>query len=1050
MILEELATRLAWALIHSLWQGTIVALVAFILIGLVRGAAARHVIGMSAMTVILLLGISHLKQARPEMKEPVPGLVELAPVEALPTNGIAAPPVVVMEPVVNDPQRPAEVAIPEGSPLAPEQVIVEDASFQFLPWLSLVWLGGVLLLTLRHLGGWWLLRRWRMKGVNPVPEKIRIRALQIASRLKVTRDVPLLISDRVVVPLLVGVIKPVILLPVSLVGGIRPAELDALIAHELAHLRRRDGWANHLQIFIETLLFFHPAIWILGRLIRRERENAADDLALESGLDQRTYAGALASIAELGAQRGELALAANDGVLLSRIRRIVQADKARHVSPATGWLGTLALVATAMLCFSNPAASKSGEEKKVSETIKVAAGESIQAAIDLAKDHAVIEISEGTFVEEVVIKKPVTLRGAGWNKTLITSEAGAPRTMTSTIEIEGAKEVTLENLQVAKRGVAAKAESDNILVIVRASEIRIKKCALLGPATAGLILMEGSRAKVESSLVAAVWRTGIMVGGKKDGKPSTLHLDRSIVRSCYHRCITLGPGCDDSRITNSWISGSAWHGIRYDSASPHIEGNYIGGNARSGIYASGETKAMVKGNAFVGNEHGGMSCWLQNRDQIEGNRFVNNHREGMSVIGSSKPVLKSNVFLQKKGPAIRCSYTSSDPAFGDPVLKDNLVDFGGLPLQSGEDKISDIEGIAISKIALKGGIGEDFESLNRLWPNLLPQEQSMVPEGETRDSKKWKTPENESRKHESTMATARQNSQQWLADAFQLDDVPKREAAIAEMLEAVKSSAPFLQLSGLTAFTASGDVRFDKASFHDPAVALLGSPDPAIRSQAAGAVVLAGLREGDLQKIEKLTHDKDDQVRIAGAQTLVWALKKDLTKEPFAKRIAALLEDEATRKDILHSLWGATLSPEIEAAVLKLSNTTKVSEANTNDIAYTALYYSLSTQANKSEATVNRLVEYLAARDSHNIGGRAAWGLGQGVQPEQYDLVVKGALRFMTARTPQSYAFRQCLARVKQYAQKKNLPGIQKLLALPGVEGDLKKELEELAHHLGG
>lgn len=699
--------------------------------------------------------------------------------------------------------------------------------------------------------------------------------------------------------------------------------------------------------------------------------------------------------------------------------------------------------------------------------IQVKDGDSIQAAIKSAKPHSTIRIAKGTFQESLIIDKPLTIEGEGWNQTILAPVyASNPKLPKSTF-VTNAKGVVIRNLQITISNYPK--NQYHSLLEVEGSGVTLEGCALLGPSANGLVIRKGSEVGMSNSLVAAVWGTGIRVAGKGESKASSLQLDRSVIRSCYHRCVTLGAGCDDSSITRSWISGSAWHGIRYDSASPTINHNYIGGNARSGIYASGTTKAKISHNVFEGNEMGGISCWFNNEDQIEANYFLNNRRESISAIGSSKPILKRNWFIRKGGVAVVCSFTQKDKNFGAPVLEGNLADHGVSPLRKGEEIEESVEGISVLEKPHPRNFGEsilipgllwpegpltppvpnkDPIHRSKLWPDLLPSELTIVPDGVSRNYQHWKTPESREKKQKAQMASVRQEAQKWVQDAFQLDDVARKDRAVSEMLTAIKSNDPLQQAKGLHAFIWTREVRFDKQPFHEPAVALLNSSDPETVSTAAGALIVAGLQEGDLDRLLKLTRHDLPKIRLAGASNLIWALENKLTKEPYAGAIAALLKNTDTQKDILRSLWGATLSPAIEAEVLKLSKSTKVSEANTNDIAYTALYHALSTQANKSEASVKRLIEYLAAQDTHNIAGRAAWGLGQGVDPAQHDLIVAGSLRFMGARTPQSYAFRQSLARLKQYAAKRHLADIEAFLKKPALGDELKKELLNLGRAL--
>ena len=101
------------------------------------------------------------------------------------------------------------------------------------------------------------------------------------------------------VPTIVGCLRPVILLPASVVTGLPASHLDAVLAHELAHVRRHDYLVNVLQSLVETLLFYHPAVWWCSRQIRIEREHCCDDLVVEACGDRVVYAHALAQLEEL-------------------------------------------------------------------------------------------------------------------------------------------------------------------------------------------------------------------------------------------------------------------------------------------------------------------------------------------------------------------------------------------------------------------------------------------------------------------------------------------------------------------------------------------------------------------------------------------------------------------------------------------------------------------------------------------------------------------------------------------------------------------------------
>jgi len=165
----------------------------------------------------------------------------------------------------------------------------------------------------------------------------------------VSRSVRLLATDRVDSPSVIGWLRPVILAPVGVLCGLAPEQVEALLAHELAHVRRHDYLVNVLQGIAESLLFYHPAVWWISNQIRAEREHCCDDLAVAASGDVLVYARALAELESMRPAHFKAALSANGGSLLRRIQRL--ADPVAAHRPA-GWgvawsLGALLLLGIA-------------------------------------------------------------------------------------------------------------------------------------------------------------------------------------------------------------------------------------------------------------------------------------------------------------------------------------------------------------------------------------------------------------------------------------------------------------------------------------------------------------------------------------------------------------------------------------------------------------------------------------------------------------------------------------------------------------------------------
>ena len=180
---------------------------------------------------------------------------------------------------------------------------------RFLPWLDVAWLLGVACLSTRTIGGWRLIHRLRRSALLQPPEVVYANFVRLRERLGITRQVSLYISHHIQGPLAIGIVRSLVILPVSALMALSPEQLEAVLAHELAHVRRADYLWNLIQTMVETLLFFHPAVWWLGRRLRQQRELCCDDVAVQSCADPLVYATALLRLEERRSQRLSLAMA---------------------------------------------------------------------------------------------------------------------------------------------------------------------------------------------------------------------------------------------------------------------------------------------------------------------------------------------------------------------------------------------------------------------------------------------------------------------------------------------------------------------------------------------------------------------------------------------------------------------------------------------------------------------------------------------------------------------------------------------------------------------
>lgn len=220
-----------------------------------------------------------------------------------------------------------------------------------LPWLVALWLCGVLGIAARSLWQWRNLQVL-VRGASRPGTAWELRLAYLRARFGVSRPVRLLSSARVVTPMLVGWIKPAILLPASLLSGFPPQQVELIIAHELGHIRRWDYLVNLAQVVVETVLFYHPVVHWISRDVRNAREECCDDLVLQVASGKAlAYARALARLEELRHDPGFAApaLGAGGGELLARIRRIVGASAMAQPAPRSALLPVL--LATVALAF---------------------------------------------------------------------------------------------------------------------------------------------------------------------------------------------------------------------------------------------------------------------------------------------------------------------------------------------------------------------------------------------------------------------------------------------------------------------------------------------------------------------------------------------------------------------------------------------------------------------------------------------------------------------------------------------------------------------------
>ena len=356
---SQLASVAGWTLVHFLWQGLLIGVVGWIALKLLARASANSrylaASGLLALMPITVIGTAMLLTSQlncstvavdeyPTINEamgfdsgdPAPTVVEERVAEAKTdqiTEGDASK---ALPDSASDSVFAAQslVEINSQTPLLTFKDRLALILEPILPAMVVLWLAGVLCLSLRLLTTWARVQ-WIKKTGEPVTSGVLCDSVQVIKRrLGITRAVNLLESAAVEVPTVIGWLKPAILLPMSALTGLSNSQVEAILAHELAHIRRADYIVNLFQSIVETVLFYHPVVWWLSNQLRTERENCCDDFAAQYCGNTKQYAFALLKMEQLRPQTNQLALGANGGSLVNRVARLIGKQPSKNQTPS--------------------------------------------------------------------------------------------------------------------------------------------------------------------------------------------------------------------------------------------------------------------------------------------------------------------------------------------------------------------------------------------------------------------------------------------------------------------------------------------------------------------------------------------------------------------------------------------------------------------------------------------------------------------------------------------------------------------------------------------
>ena len=314
---DNIISALGWSLFNILWQGFLLACITGITLYIFRRKSAqiRYLISVASLLLIVGLSVFNFHNNYETNFSTV-------------TNSILVSQIKDTEDINIINLNNSNIDLNYSGLLITAKDKLKEID-KYFPIIVNVWLIGVFLFILKFFFSYLYtnrLKRIKSNGIN----KIWLNKFKkIEQKLQLKKGVKYIESTLVKIPLVLGYLKPVVIIPTEILTGIPSNQIEAIIAHELAHIRRNDYIINVLQTIIETVFFFHPAVWYISSKIRTERENCCDDIALTVCEGSLIYAKALVSVQEFTLKRhyAAVAFSGRKKHLLNRIKRMIMKPK---------------------------------------------------------------------------------------------------------------------------------------------------------------------------------------------------------------------------------------------------------------------------------------------------------------------------------------------------------------------------------------------------------------------------------------------------------------------------------------------------------------------------------------------------------------------------------------------------------------------------------------------------------------------------------------------------------------------------------------------------
>jgi GWxTD domain-containing protein len=356
---QPLVRALGWSLLHFVWEGAIIAAFVALALKLLSGRSShlRYFVACCALGLMMvapLITFAYLSVTS--------HAIDHAITYAIPTQN-------------------SMISLRSNFSGTANSWLNEFAASldRLLPWILAIWFAGVIFFLARFNVGLILAERMKSIAAQAAPADLQRLFFDLRHRLGITRTVKLANSALVQVPTVIGWLKPVVLIPLGCLTGLSPVQIEAIFAHELAHIQRHDYLVSVAQSLVEALLFYHPAVWWVSKQVRKERENCCDDLAVKICGDSLGYAKALSLLEEHRSTYPAVSLGANGGALVMRIRRLLGYEE----TPAIPQLAGVAMLAVVILATAfgvDVFARAQAATNKAPSTVHAGASQSIPMA----------------------------------------------------------------------------------------------------------------------------------------------------------------------------------------------------------------------------------------------------------------------------------------------------------------------------------------------------------------------------------------------------------------------------------------------------------------------------------------------------------------------------------------------------------------------------------------------------------------------------------------------------------------------------------------------